>query len=300
MGIRSGLFNSVQGDRRYKANFFAEYFASFIGNGVFPNPSTGFQVIASGTDMSITLKAGKAWINGYYAVNDGDYVLSLDNADGVLNRIDRIVLQLNYLNREITSVIKKGTFASSPVAPTLQRDADVYELGLADIYIANGVTIISQANVTDLRMNSTYCGIVAGTVEQIDVSSVFNQYQDWFNSYSINKAQEFVDWQAQTKQSVDDWINSEQLDFGAWRTEQEGIYSTWYNQQQSDFITWFNSMKDQLSVDAAGSLQLQMDDHKAAAMPHQFVETTTGAIYKYGFKTNDTKDGLIFVYEEVL
>ena len=44
---RSAFFNSINGDRRYKAEVFAEYFSSFIGNGVFPNPSTSLQVIAN-------------------------------------------------------------------------------------------------------------------------------------------------------------------------------------------------------------------------------------------------------------
>ena len=39
--------NSVAHDRTYKAEDWAEYFASFIGNGVFPVPSTGLQVVAN-------------------------------------------------------------------------------------------------------------------------------------------------------------------------------------------------------------------------------------------------------------
>lgn len=299
MVFKSGFFNSVNGDRRYKADFFAEYFASFIGNGVFPNPSTGLQILTNG-NLTVSMKPGKAWINGYYFNNDADYNLSLAIADGILNRIDRIVLRLDFSERQITPVIKKGALSSSPVAPALQRDADAYELGIADIYVARGATVISQANITDLRLNSAYCGIVAGVVQQIDVSSVFNQYQDWFNSYSVNKAQEFADWQAQTEQSVNDWISSEQLDFESWRTSQEGIFSNWYNEQQTGFGNWFEQMKDQLSTDAAGSLQLQIDNHRAEALPHQFTDTTDNKIYRYGFKTNSAKDGLIFVYEEVI
>lgn len=185
MAIRSGLFNSVNGDRRYKADFFAEYFASFIANGVFPNPSTGLQVLAN-QNMTVAIKPGKAWINGYFFVNDSDYLLTIDNADGVLNRIDRIVLQLNYLNREIVPVIKKGTFASSPVAQSLQRDADAYEIALADVFINKGAVSISQANITDLRLNTELCGIVKGTVDQIDTTDLFAQYdfafQTWFES----------------------------------------------------------------------------------------------------------------------
>ena len=183
MAIRSGFFNSVSGDRKYDAKRFAEYFASFIGNGVFPNPSDNLQVI-SNNNMTVTVRPGKAWINGYILVNDDDYILSIDVADGVLKRIDRIVARYDVANRGITLAVKKGIFASTPSAPALQRDEDIYELGIADILISNGAVSITQGNITDLRMNSTYCGIVTGVVDQIDATNLFAQYdaefRDWF------------------------------------------------------------------------------------------------------------------------
>ena len=107
MAIRSGFFNSVSGDRKYDAKRFAEYFASFIGNGVFPNPSDNLQVI-SNNNMTVTVRPGKAWINGYILVNDDDYILSIDVADGVLKRIDRVVLRYDVTDREIRIEVKKG------------------------------------------------------------------------------------------------------------------------------------------------------------------------------------------------
>lgn len=185
MAISSGFFNSVNGDRRYLASNFADYFASFIGNGVFPNPSTGLQVVES-NNMNINVKAGKGWINGYYVKNDGDYNLTLATADGVLNRIDRIVMRLDYSTRSIDIVVKKGTFASSPVAQNLQRDADAYELALADVYVGKGVTSITQSSITDQRTNTSLCGIVKGTVDQIDTTDLFAQYDtsfyEWFET----------------------------------------------------------------------------------------------------------------------
>ena len=170
MTIRSGFFNSVAGDRKYDAKRFAEYFASFIGNGVFPNPSTGLQVMAN-DDMSVTVKAGKAWINGYITISTDDYTLGLDPADGVLSRIDRIVLRYGVEERDIWPEVKKGTFASNPVAPKLQRDADAYELGLADILVSAGVVSIVTANITDLRDNKDLCGkvdsLIAGDINAL-------------------------------------------------------------------------------------------------------------------------------------
>ena len=61
---RSSFFNAeLKGeeyDRVYLAEDYARYFASFIGNGVFADPSNNLQVQATGA-MNITLKEGKAW-----------------------------------------------------------------------------------------------------------------------------------------------------------------------------------------------------------------------------------------------
>ncbi|MBU3153892.1 hypothetical protein [Clostridium estertheticum] len=52
---KSSFFNSVAGDRKYKASNFADYFNSLLTNGVFPNPSTNLQVI-NNNNMTITVK----------------------------------------------------------------------------------------------------------------------------------------------------------------------------------------------------------------------------------------------------
>ena len=88
-------------DRTYQAEDFAKYFSTFIGNGVFPNPSTNCQVTAN-DNMTIKLQPGLAWINGYLYQNTDELQLTVDPADGVLNRQDRVVLRLDFVNREIT------------------------------------------------------------------------------------------------------------------------------------------------------------------------------------------------------
>ena len=181
MAEHSSFFNSVSGDRLYKAEDFAKYFSSFISNGIFPNPSTNLQVMANG-DMTITIKAGSAWINGYFYYLDADTTFTIETADGTLNRIDRIVVHLDIAGRAINVKVLKGVIASSPTAPTLQRDADGYDLALADIAINAGVTSISQSNITDQRQNQDLCGIVDSLITA-DTATLFNQFTDGFNSW---------------------------------------------------------------------------------------------------------------------
>ncbi|MEK3933989.1 hypothetical protein MKY41_01610 [Sporosarcina sp. FSL W7-1349] len=146
--MKFGMFNSVDGDRRYKADDFAQYFSTFIGNGIFVRPSDGLQVMAAGNSMNVVIRPGKGWINGYYLINDEDYIYTIDKGDVALNRIDRIVMRLDHIERKMSVGIKKGALSTSLVAPALKRDADAYELDLADIYVAKGALTLSQAAIT--------------------------------------------------------------------------------------------------------------------------------------------------------
>ncbi|MGL5718840.1 MAG: hypothetical protein ACRCX2_37910 [Paraclostridium sp.] len=224
MAEKSSFFNSElvgdRYDREYKAEDYANYFGSFIGNGVFPNPSTGLQVIATNS-MNVTVKAGKAWINGYMYYNDSDIVLKIDPADGVLKRIDRIVVRLDLINRVASCKVLKGTFASSPVDPALTRNNDIYELCIANISVNNGVISIIQSNITDTKLDDNVCGIVTQTIKEIDTTTLFNKLQGFIEERG---------------KDVDYWLNQ--------------ATSQW----EIDFNTWFDTIKDILDGDVAGNL----------------------------------------------
>ena len=286
MAIRSGFFNDVNDDRVYDAKDFADYFASFIGNGVFPTPSTGLQLFENG-NMTTVLKAGKAWINGYYVHNDSDHIFIHDMADGLLKRIDRIVAQYSTADRTINILMKKGMLGSNPVAPALLRNADFYELVLADVVISNGLTQITQANIIDQRLNTSLCGIAHGLVNQVDTTTIFNQYQSWFEDYSETKANEFTVWSSNLANELENWINGQETDFISWREF-----------EQNKFLSWFSTIKEILDTNAAGNLQLQIDEHKDSSMPHKYLDTSNNKIYKYGLQRNPILNCVAFIYEE--
>lgn len=182
------FFNAVlteQGtyDRVYKAEDIADYFSSFIGNGVYPNPSTNLQIASSNDGMKIYAKPGKAWINGYYYENTEDLTFRIDNADAQYDRIDDIVLRLDFLQRTITIQIKKGNPAISPAEQALQRDSDIHELRLAKVYVTKGAINITDVDITDTRQNSEDCGIVSGVVQQINTDDLFLQYNTAFDTW---------------------------------------------------------------------------------------------------------------------
>ena len=296
MTLISGLFNSVNGDRRYLAEHFALYFSTFIGNGVFPNPSTGLQVIAPGNGMNVRVEPGKGWIFGYFLFSDAEYTLTIEPSNSVQKRIDRVVMRLDYLDRTIKLQVNKGELSANPVAPALQRDSDAYELALADIYVDKGVLVINQTNVTDQRLNTDLCGVVHGTVNQVDTTTIFNQYQDWFNNYSVDKAGEFEAWKNQITSDLEAWINNEENTFNNWATALRGDYEPWTGNARQEFIDWFNTIRDILDENAAGNLQNQFNAHENARLPHYQVDDVTGIRYRTGWVIVNGE--LYFEFEE--
>lgn len=182
MAEKSSFFNSVNGDRRYLASDFADFFSPLVTNGFFPS-NLNLKVFADKGNMDITVKSGRAWINGYMYSNTGDLSLTLDVADGVLYRIDRVVVQLSFLDRAIRTVVKKGTPASNPYPPAIQRNADVFELGIATVYVGAGITSISGSNITDTRYDVTVGGIVNNMFADASVQGDAVKLDDQNNYY---------------------------------------------------------------------------------------------------------------------
>ena len=161
-------------DRVYLASHFAAYFASFIGNGVFGGKSDELQVVAlQEPAMQVVVSGGQGWINGYWYENTSDLYLPVEVADGILNRIDTVVLRLGFAERTMWLAVKKGTPATEPIAPEPLRNTDYYELQLATINIPAGCVKITQAQITDTRMKTDVCGWVTSTVEHIDTTTLY-------------------------------------------------------------------------------------------------------------------------------
>lgn len=233
----SSFFNSKNGDRKYLAEDWDRHLKDLISNGVFLRDSANLQVTADGSGMTVTVQPGAAWINGKHYLNDQAIVLSLDIADGALNRVDRVVVQCSTADRTITAKIKKGTPASTAAVPVLQRDADVYELSLATVAVNAAAITIRQADITDTRLDTSVCGAVVGLITQVGTDTLYAQVQDDLHRF---------------KSGSED-------DFSAWSTAQKNAFSAWRGEESDSFTAWFDNIKGQLSTDAAGHLQSQID-----------------------------------------
>ena len=209
MAITYGFFDARQSsggtyDRVYTAEQMSKYFKGIFTDGVLMNVGSTLAVSAA-SGMVVQVGTGRAFLDARWMENDTVLDLTIPDAHAILNRKDIIVAQLDYDNRLIDIIVKSGTAASTPVAPTITRSVAYYELELAEISIPAGTTEITQALITDKRQDQEVCGYVTGIIDQIDTETFWTQLQDAFG-------------------------------------------------------VWFEEMKDQLDEDAAGHLQLEIDD----------------------------------------
>ena len=178
MANKHGLFwNSQNGDRVYDANDFSEWLKKFYTTGVF---NGDLEVTAAG-GMTVSVSSGYVNIEGKVKFFSTPTTLTLATASGTYGRIDTVVAECNYTDREIKLKVVTGTYSTSPTATAPVRTAAAYQLVLAQIDVAAGATEITQKNITDKRMDSNVCGLVTGTVSQIDFSTVKAQFDSWFD-----------------------------------------------------------------------------------------------------------------------
>ena len=122
-------------------------------------------------------KDGVVWWIDNEATNGTKLQMPIDPADGVLNRIDRIIVEwktTNYVDYPEVKVLK-GSLSSNAVAPELTNNSTVRQISLAKINVAAGTTAITASMITDERLDPSACGLVTGSVS-IDTSVMQNQF----------------------------------------------------------------------------------------------------------------------------
>ena len=183
--MKSGFFNSVNGDRKYDADDISNYFLKLISNGVFATPANSLQVQAV-SGMKIKVTPGWAFVNCKWLRLDTDYYITLDKSDTQYNRLDRIVVRLDPSDsvRSVTIAVKKGT-ASSPtkIVPLTRVTNGIWELSLAQVWVFANSTEIKQSAIVDERANTDVCGWVTGLINQIDTTNLFAQYDATFKEF---------------------------------------------------------------------------------------------------------------------
>lgn len=178
-------------DRASNSEDLARWFAAFFTNGIFA--TSGFAVTVSG--LTVSVAPGDCLINGRYGYEKETRTFTLAGG-GTQPRIDSIVLRLDLSlgTRSIDLYLKTGTAAASPAAPSLTRDDVTWELGIANIRVEASQVAVSQSAVTDTRLDTERCGIVAQAMKTIDTSTYYQQIQSDLAEFKANEQEAFNAW----------------------------------------------------------------------------------------------------------
>lgn len=245
--ITCGFYNSVAGDRKYNAEQMSSLFEGIIKDGVFMSIGQKLMVTPK-TGMNVAVGTGRAWFNKTWTNNDGEYPLTIETSEVVLNRIDVIALEVNAndANRANTIKIIKGTPSSVPVAPTLTLSEKVNQYPLAHVYVAAGVTSIVGGNITN-KVGTTACPFITGVMETMDVDALLAQwnsaYLAWFNGINMEGSTLLTSFNSQ---------------FQALFTSIDNDGASLIDQLDTEFNTWFSSLTAILDTNVAANLTARL------------------------------------------
>ena len=281
MAVTYGFYNALNHDRLYDAIQMSSIFDGIIRDGIFSTIGDTMIVTAPEDGMYVNVGSGRAWFNHTWTLNDTAYPIEAEQAEVVLDRIDAVILEVNSSAEVRANSIKflKGTPSSNPVKPTLTHNAEVNQYALAYVRIRAGQTTIFQSDIEN-AVGTDETPFITGVLQQVSIETLLKQWEAEFNTYFTN------------------FQNTSTTEFNNWLATKVSEYTAWFAQMQTDmdsnfneFDAWFQRMKDQLSQDAAGHLQAQIDALSEAAKKGSVVTVTTTDPTLFGKNVTISKTG---------
>ena len=167
--------------------------------------ASGHLGVTADSGMNILVGSGVAWLHlsdfaGLVYANTLALSKTITTADANYDRWDRIVVRYDIVANATYLAVRKGTAASTPAYPAIVRDASMYEISLARVFVGRGVTAISGANIYDERMDATVCGLMTDGVTHLDTSV----FQTQIAAFIEEQTAEFLDWMTQLGEILDE------------------------------------------------------------------------------------------------
>lgn len=156
----------------------AELFHCTRSSGIYANDDFDYSV--TGADNTITIGVGLGWIrnsrfSGKVVALKAATTLDMGLPDAVYPRIDAVVIQFDANKNGTEIVVKHGAAANAPAAPAVSKTESLYELHLLHVRREPGAAAVFVSNITDLRLDPNYCGLMADSVTQINTAAISAQ-----------------------------------------------------------------------------------------------------------------------------
>ena len=279
------FFNSNNHDRTYNAESFEEWLRPFFISGVFAGD---LQVKAqTDPDMTVVVTSGHANVHGKPAYWPDSNTLQIATASGVYNRIDTIVLRRDNTNRTISIEVVTGTASANPQPTAPTRNNDIYELVLAQIMVGVGVTKITAANITDTRTNTSICGYVTATVDQMDFDQFKQQFEGWVAQYEATAEASYADF----LEDLQDYLEAYQGVINADESAAAGDYANF----KSTLEAYIAELEEIIDAGTVAPLQAQVDELEEAFGESPWKRPIGGLTDQSGNAITDADGEQIFI-----
>ena len=163
--VPGGMFDSTiivetvdgfpRGDKAVDAAFFARMMQCFYSDGVV-RPAEGFLKVVPGDGMRVQVTAGCGWIGGHMG-----WVMEPAEAYVEAGHSYLVTLRLHRTEGAFTLNVLEDQ-------STITRSDILWELLLAIVTVPEGAVSVTQAMITDKRMDATVCGAVNSPVAALE------------------------------------------------------------------------------------------------------------------------------------
>lgn len=263
MALTSGFFNSINDDRPYDSEQMSHIFDGIIRDGVYETIGDRFR-ITPGEGLQVMVGTGRAWFDHTWTENDTAFPIDLDNSEVGLNRIDLIVLEVNYSEETRANSIKciTGTPAEHPVRPEPTKETAVIQYPLAAVYVGAGSSALSTSDITNY-VGTEECPFVIGVLEIMTIDQITAQWESQWHDEIITREEAMDAWTAAQKAELLAWIDGFEDEANDWKSDWKQALLAWEADEKADFDNWFQHLHNELDENQAAHLQNQIDAIKS-------------------------------------
>lgn len=271
MAIRSGFFNSVNGDRKYNARDISRLFDGMITDGVFLHWGNHFAMEPASSGLSVIVKSGRCWFNHAWVENDSNYTATFSMADPALSRTDAIVVEIDERDeyRRGTIKIVKGTAGGGN--PSITKTEQVHQYVLAYVTIPAAATKLTASAIT-IKVGQGECPYAAGILDRVPIDEIWAQWNASFNEWFTSAKNTFsTEWSGLKAQFNTEWSGL--------KTQ----FNTEWQERKDEFDTWFAELNTILDENVATNLYNMIEEVNTSLNTRidevvQYVDDTAGEL----------------------
>lgn len=177
MAVKSGFFNSDEGDRLYLPSDFEWFFQGIVPeSGILINIGEWFKTVVDG-GMDIIVKPGMAIYDRSFMYSDSDISFTLSAADPTLDRIDAVVFQWDWGARNHQIILVEGTPGDPPAIPNVGLPDMTGKYIVSTIYVPAGATELEQQHIEFWIGYRSVSGFIVSLLQNVNSTDVM--YPGW-------------------------------------------------------------------------------------------------------------------------